>query len=577
MKHILFILASFSLLLLSKCDQTSSNDTLPVNFVKTSIKGIPGFFRVGQSTGGQWWFIDPEGQPFFYKGVCAVNRAGTAGGRRAKPGPYAVTIDEKYNYQENPDTFVHETFQKLRSWGFNALGAWATEEFFDKGMPYTEILEFFKEGPYIEMTGAGKSVPDIFSEEWKAAIDKKARALCSPKRNSKVMVGYFTDNEIGFGRAGDFGLDPGFKNAGRFGFSLLRETLGLDSSKAAYKKAWEFIFNRYSNLNELAFAWKVPINKQNDIALLNKNQVMIQSPAYSEDAQAFSALYASMYFQLVNEAIKRYDPNHLILGCRFGSPPDEYILEAMKPWVDVISQNNYRPVMYERIDYLYEATGLPVLIGEFSWNTDLFKKVPLPGEPEGGLSLKNRMFTRGEIVLKRAARHPAMIGYTWYRWVQPASTDEKFTDGLVDYQDQTDIHPPELKNINPELTDFHKHTNQTQDATGEKYASLILKNIKNGKDQVFELLKENNHWKEPVYGWQAIGDITNEHITGEETTMNINIDYLTWKWKGTSIPGGYGQYEIKLTKKKNYWNGTYNGIYNDEAVSGTAKIYVFTP
>ncbi len=577
MKHILFILASFSLLLLSKCDQTSSNDTLPVNFVKTSMKGIPGFFRVGQSTDGQWWFIDPEGQPFFYKGVCAVNRAGTAGGRRAKPGPYAVTIDEKYNYQENPDTFVHETFQKLRSWGFNALGAWATEEFFDKGMPYTEILEFFKEGPYIEMTGAGKSVPDIFSEEWKAAIDKKARALCSPKRNSKVLVGYFTDNEIGFGRAGDFGLDPGFKNAGRFGFSLLRETLGLDSSKAAYKKAWEFIFNRYSNLNELAFAWKVPINKQNDIALLNKNQVMIQSPAYSEDAQAFSALYASMYFQLVNEAIKRYDPNHLILGCRFGSPPDEYILEAMKPWVDVISQNNYRPVMYERIDYLYEATGLPVLIGEFSWNTDLFKKVPLPGEPEGGLSLKNRMFTRGEIVLKRAARHPAMIGYTWYRWVQPASTDEKFTDGLVDYQDQTDIHPPELKNINPELTDIHKHTNQTQDATGEKYASLILKNIENGKDQVFELLKENNHWKEPVYGWQAIGDITNEHITGEETTMNINIDYLTWEWKGTSIPGGYGQYEIKLTKKKNYWNGTYNGIYNDEAVSGTAKIYVFTP
>ena len=577
MKHILFILMALPILLIVSCDQTGSGDTPTVIFDKKSMKGTPGFFRVGQSTDGQWWFIDPEGQPFFYKGVCAVNRAGTAGGRRAKPGPYAVTIDKKYNYQESPDTFVHETFQKLRSWGFNALGAWATEEFFDKGMPYTEILEFFKEGPYIEMTGAGKSVPDIFSEEWKAAIDKKARALCSPKRNSKVLVGYFTDNEIGFGRAGDFGLDPGFKNAGRFGFSLLRETLGLDSSKAAYKKAWEFIFNRYSNLNELAFAWKVPINKQNDIALLNKNQVMIQSPAYSEDAQAFSALYASMYFQLVNEAIKRYDPNHLILGCRFGSPPDEYILEAMKPWVDVISQNNYRPVMYERIDYLYEATGLPVLIGEFSWNTDLFKKVPLPGEPEGGLSLKNRMFTRGEIVLKRAARHPAMIGYTWYRWVQPASTDEKFTDGLVDYQDQTDIHPPELKNINPELTDIHKHTNQTQDATGEKYASLILKNIENGKDQVFELLKENNHWKEPVYGWQAIGDITNEHITGEETTMNINIDYLTWEWKGTSIPGGYGQYEIKLTKKKNYWNGTYNGIYNDEAVSGTAKIYVFTP
>ena len=575
MKPFLFILASFSILLFSKCDQPVSNETIPVDFIKTSTKGAPGFFRIGQSTEGQWWFIDPEGQPFFYKGVCAVNRAGTAGGRRAKPGPYAVTIDKKYNYQESTDTFALETFEKLRSWGFNALGAWATEELFDKGMPYTEILEFFKEGPYIEMSGSGKSVPDIFSESWKVAIDKKARALCAPKRNSKDLVGYFTDNEIGFGRAGDFGLDPGFKNAGRFGFSLLRETLGLDSSKAAHKKAWEFIFNRYSNLNELALAWEVPINKQNDIALLNKNQVMIQSPAYSEDAKAFSALYASNYFQIVNEAIKRYDPNHLILGCRFGSPPEEFILTAMKPWVDVISQNNYRPVMYERIDYLYEATGLPVLIGEFSWNTDLFKKVPLPGEPEDGLSLKNRMFTRGEIVLKRAARHPAMLGYTWYRWVQPASTEEKFTDGLVDYQDQTDIHPPELKNINPDLADVHSLKHQPHDTTRERYASLILENINNGKEQVFELLKENNHWKEPVHGWQAIGDITDEQITGEEATINLNIDYLTWKWKGTTIPGGYGRYEIKLAKKNNYWNGTYTGIYNDEAVSGTAKMYVF--
>ncbi len=577
MKHFLLILVTFLLLLFSSCDQTGSNNKLTVDFEKNSMKGTPGYFRIGQSTNGQWWFIDPDGKPFFYNGVCAVNRAGTAGGRRAKPGPYAVTIDKKYNYQENPDTFVNATFEKLRTWGFNALGAWATEELFDKGMPYTEILEFFKEGPYIEMSGSGKSIPDIFSDDWKVAIDKKARALCSPKRNSKDLVGYFTDNEIGFGRAGDFGLDPGFKNAGRFGFSLLRETLGLDSSKAAYKKAWGFVFDRYSNLNALADAWNVQIKKQSDIQQLNKSQVIIQSPAYEEDAQAFSAFYASTYFQLVNEVIKRYDPNHLILGCRFGSPPDEYILKAMKPWVDVISQNNYRPVMYERIDYLYEVTGLPVLIGEFSWNTDLFKKVPLPGEPEGGMSLKERMFTRGEIVLKRAARHPAMIGYTWYRWVQPASTNEKFTDGLVDYQDLTDIHPPQLKTINPELFDIHSLSNQTQDTTNEKYASLILQNIENGKDQVFELLKENNHWKEPVYGWQAIGDITNEQFSNNESTININIDYLTWEWKGTTIPGGYGQYTIRLNRQKNHWKGTYNGILNDEEVSGTAKIYVFTP
>jgi hypothetical protein len=37
----------------------------------------------------------------------------------------------------------------MKGWGFNAFGAWATEEFYDRGLPYTEILEFFKEGPFI--------------------------------------------------------------------------------------------------------------------------------------------------------------------------------------------------------------------------------------------------------------------------------------------------------------------------------------------------------------------------------------------------------------------------------------------
>jgi hypothetical protein len=55
------------------------------------------------------------------------------------------------------------------------------------------------------------------------------------------------------------------------------------------------------------------------------------------DAKLFEV--ATQYYKTVTEAIRRYDPNHLILGDRYngnkGIP--EVVLRAMAPFVDVLS------------------------------------------------------------------------------------------------------------------------------------------------------------------------------------------------------------------------------------------------
>ena len=547
-----------------------------IRFDSTTIKGKAGYFRVGKSVDGQWWFIDAGDSPFFYKGVCAINRAGTQGGRRAKAGPYARAVDKKYRYKHNPDTFVYATFKRLESWYFNAMGAWTTEEFFNKGMAYTEILEFFKEGPFIEQSGRKRKLPDIFDPEWEVAIDKKARALCSPLRDSKDLVGYFTDNEIGFGQTNDFGLDPGFVNAGRFGFSLLRETLGSEPDRSAYQFAWNFVMEKHKTLENLSKAWNVNITSKESVRKLNQNRLPIESDVYLEDAKAFSLIYARSYFKLVNEAIKRYDPNHLILGCRFGSPPDEGILDAMKPWVDVISQNNYRPTMYERCDYLYEQTGLPVLIGEFSWNTDLFKRVPLPNEPEGGLDMKERMFRRGEITLLRAVTHPGMVGYTWYRWVQPASTAERFTDGLVDYDDNEDIHQTLLEKINPELerirlTQSKKVFDPAKDLTGQ--VKLSVSGLRPEWDHMLNLTVTNGAWEKELYGWQMAGKVLEGSLDANQASLKINVNFHTWKHRNKVFEGGEGNYNLSLQRNGRKMKGTFTGDYNGKKVKGEVEGY----
>jgi hypothetical protein len=71
----------------------------------------------------------------------------------------------------------------------------------------------------------------------------------------------------------------------------------------------------------------------------------------------------------VNQAIKRYDPNHLYLGSRFyGSDKDKpEIFRAIGPYVDVISVNHYSQWTPDisRIRMWERESGRPVLITEW--------------------------------------------------------------------------------------------------------------------------------------------------------------------------------------------------------------------
>ncbi len=557
------------------------NSSNALKFDSSSIKGTEGFFRVGKTVNGQWWLIDAAGKPFYSKGICAINYAGTPGGRRAKPGPYAETIDGKYNYPEDPDRFVQACFDKMKAWGFNTCGAWTTHEFFNKGMPYTEIIEFFHQPPYVPGTGKRRGLPDIFDPEWIKLADERCKTLCSPLKNSGELIGYYTDNEIGFGLPNDFGLDPGFGEAGRFGFSLLRNVLGLNENMAITDSAWAFLMNRYGSLRKISEAWGINIQTQSDIKQMNQNKIQIFNEAYEKDAQAFREYYAKKYFKIAKTLIYRYDPNHLILGCRFGSPPEKWVIEAMKPYVDIISGNNYRPTLFERYDRVIQESGMPLLIGEFSWNTDLFKKVPLPNEPEGGYSMKERMFRRGEVTPYRMATHSGIVGYTWYRWVQPRSSTERFTDGLVDFNDEPDMHHLMLQKINPLLKEIRIKSagkDKNHDCFQAENVKLWLDGVRPHWPHVLNFTVRNGKWQEEVFGWQMAGQITEGDFGKTNAFVKFDLNFPDYKHrKGFSYPGGKGQYTVTLTREGNRLKGQFEGIYNDDVIQGSVYGFYFEP
>ncbi len=424
-----------------------------------TFRGTAGFFRVGQDTQKNWWFVTPDNKPMYYRGVTSINRAGTSGGRRAKDGVYATAVDANY---PNRLAFAEAQVRRLREWHFNALGAWCTDEFYDLSvdgspMPYTEILEFGYVGPQI--VGPGIWLPDVFDTAWQKAADEWAAKICTPHKTRTALIGYFTDNELTWAQSRGEDLaqqaDPNARKRGGQ-MLLLQHALSLPESSGTFKAAWSFVSERYHNdLQALSEAWGIKILSSDTVRAMNPRFThsvvgdgsthpdkilraqpqafdakqgppnLITSAKYFADQEAFSRLFAEQYFRRCAEAIRKTDPDHLILGCRFGGPPGKAVLQAMKKdWVDVCSANNYRENMAERMTSYHRATGLPVLNGEFAYHSGEFA---LREKTQEGMA------KRGLGSLQKLFEEPGVIGYTWYRWVQ--GDGQPLSCGLVNIDD----------------------------------------------------------------------------------------------------------------------------------------------
>jgi hypothetical protein len=141
----------------------------------------------------------------------------------------------------------------------------------------------------------------------------------------------------------------------------------------------------------------------------------------------------------VDEAMQKFDTNHLNLGIRFGNvlEIDRNILEICKNTFDVLSFNCYdlHP-KEEMLDRATEITGLPMIIGEYHFGTvdrgmaqSLWQ---VNSQKERGVAY--RFYT------EKAYSHPGLIGTAYFQWCDQDLTGrfdgENYNCGLVDVTDR---------------------------------------------------------------------------------------------------------------------------------------------
>jgi len=274
---------------------------------KTTQASPNGYFTLGRAgADGRWLFLDPNGKPFFSLGLNHID-------------PASIRYPENIHlwrdkYGNSMERWLKESVRpNLEKWGFNTVG-WVQEVITRQPTNHRHSRNFTAEEyqwlgmPYGHMLPfadfhqweAETKHPDFFSPGFEQWCDHVAREHCVPLSNDKNLIGYW------------------------------------------YIDCPTWVHDRPHN------KWRGPLF---DPAKLE-----------TESGRAELRKMATRYYQVTHDAIRRYDPHHLILGDRYEANarlPIE-VVEAAKPFVDLLAFQDFKNPVEHLADW-HQLTKMPVL------------------------------------------------------------------------------------------------------------------------------------------------------------------------------------------------------------------------
>jgi hypothetical protein len=359
-----------------------------------------GFFRVEQID-GRWWFVDPDGHLFLSVGsdVMQPSMFTPIEGRKAffRELPPASIDQPRWETEPSASFFswnlqrrfgadwrakwVDLTMRRMTDWGFNTVGNWSHESLWEaERKAYTiPLRDWLTKISYM-------GLPDVYSDEFVQVAETAAKEQCAALKDDPWLLGYFLANE------------PPWPNRESVVVDLILE--GPDTP--TQREVKRFLAEGDTPARRRAFVYR-----------------------------AFEK-----YIEVVNAAVRKYDPNHLNLGMRYGGHPPEEMSRAARAF-DVYSINIYEYApKREDIERAYKLAGKPVLVGEFHIGT------PGRGLAAGlrqALDLKERG-NAYRYYVEQAFAMPEFIGAHWFQWMDEPVTGrgdgENYNIGFVDITDR---------------------------------------------------------------------------------------------------------------------------------------------
>ena len=317
---------------------------------------------------------------------------------------------------------------RLASWKFNTLGCWSDELVAGAGSSLLAITPTVVLGASFRLHRRDEIFPDVFDPAFSGHIRESAKNHCTKRRNQAELLGTFIDNELYW--------SPDWRGADE----LLTLFLNLPAHRPGRVAAIIRLEERYREFSQFNAVWRTPARSWEEFGTIGhveapffrmppgglndalETRANLTNPtraAFSADCDAFVAVVAEQYFELCVSAIRAADPNHLVIGSRFGYQPQPNVIAAAGRHLDVVSFNCYDLDAGPVID-AYAACGKPCLISEFSFRGD---DSGLPNTNGAGPRVASQIERAQcfERYVSAALRKPAVVGYHWFEHAdQPA-------------------------------------------------------------------------------------------------------------------------------------------------------------
>jgi hypothetical protein len=364
-----------------------------------------------------------------------------------KSAPYGEAVKAKY---PSAVSWAEETDARLASWGFDFVAVGSCPDIKYRRLAHANGADnlYFSThlctgndpdrwiSPYKHAPGT--AFPNVFHPSFPEECEELARKRCAPHVNDPWLVGYFLDNELRWGATDE---------------TLFDTVAALPEEHSARKALEAFVAGRGLSINTNLVDSVNPV--QNDSALSVSPRGIP-----SETKAAFLALVAERYFSTLCAAIRKADPNHLILGSRFaGLDHPSVVVAACGRHCDVVSLNVYPHVdlttgqiysnhpdhggkpLAEVFRAFHDIAGKPLLLTEWSFPA---LDAGLPCTHGAGQRVKTQAdrAQAAEVLLRTLFSLPFFVGHDFFMWQDdpPLGFNKFFHEncnyGLVNLKDE---------------------------------------------------------------------------------------------------------------------------------------------
>ncbi len=378
-----------------------------------------GFYRV-EEVNGVWWLVNPGGELTWSIGIQSI------GNILWENPTLSKLVEEKYG--GNQSYYMEDQIPRLREWNFTTSGSWSGPAFYElNNRLIAKGEEPFPSFHFIGFTTVGDqeyslrnrqgmvndfgehAMVDPFNPDWRLHAEENVKEITSLYQGISWLVGYFVDNEINFKKL----------------TSYLHSTY-------CRKEFVQWLKQRYSsNIEKLNQKWSMKEKKYQykNFDDIEKN-IPDQQPTSDceKDLKAFVRHLVKAYIDFTVETIHKYDKDHLIISNRFALGNKTKALQRVDNFIDLFgkydivctnlyaeSGGSYSPDQMALLQYLYEKTKRPLLIGEFSFHAN---ESNIPLDYWGG-KIVGTMKERGEAYRRTMmswAYLPYMVGAHFYKW-----------------------------------------------------------------------------------------------------------------------------------------------------------------